>query len=241
MEHHDRAVLVGVSSCLLGEQVRYDGGHKRDAYVNDVLADHFTFVPVCPEVEVGMGVPRETVQLVDRGGDIRMIGHDSGKDHTAAMRRYAGRRVTALLEMGISGYVLKARSPSCGMQQVPTHTEQGGEQGSGRGLFADALITMSPSLPVEEEGRLDDPELRESFIARVFAYSRLTRLFADGWTSSDLAAFHGAEESLLMAHDPEACEKLGRMVADAISGSRAPLRHAYVKGFMTALEQGRDR
>jgi uncharacterized protein YbbK (DUF523 family)/uncharacterized protein YbgA (DUF1722 family) len=231
-----REIRVGVSSCLGGEAVRYDGGHKRDAFVTGVLARFATLEPVCPEVEVGMGTPREPVRLVRIGGGVRMIGHPSGIDHTQAMRRWAVGRVRELEAEGLCGFVLKKGSPSCGVERVEVHS-RGAVSRSGRGLFARALVERMPLLPVEEEGRLRDPRLRENFIQRIFAHRRLQALLASRWTVDDLIRFHGAEELLLLAHDPAAGRALGRLVAGARSRPRAEVASRYGEKYARALEK----
>ena len=228
-------IPVGVAACLLGEKVRYDGGHKRDGYVADVLGRYFRFVPVCPELDIGLGVPRETLRLVRTRDGIRMIAPASGIDHTATMREYAKRRSRQLRDLGLRGYILKKNSPSCGMTRVKTYTEAGMPAPADRGLFADALMTQLPLLPVEEEGRLNDARLRESFIVRVFAYDRVTRLFDGRWKLSDLVEFQAREKLLLMAHAPEAQRRLGRIVAGGRRTDRAELRERYTEEFMAAL------
>jgi uncharacterized protein YbgA (DUF1722 family)/uncharacterized protein YbbK (DUF523 family) len=227
-------IRLGVSSCLLGNAVRYDGGHEKDAFVTGALSRFVTFVPACPEVEVGMGTPRETVRLVRLGGGVRMIGHRSGTDHTDAMRRWAEGRVRQLEAEDLCGWVLKKDSPSCGMEQVKVHSKGAGTR-NGRGLFAQALMERMPILPVEEEGRLDDPRLRENFIERVFAYWRLKDLLAARWTVGDLVRFHTAEKLLLLAHDPAAYRALGRLVAAAKAQPRAEVARGYGEGTMRAL------
>ncbi len=232
----DRApIRVGVSSCLLGRKVRWDAGHKRDRFVTDVLGAYVEWVPVCPEVELGMGIPREPVRLVRDEGGVRMIADRSGRDHTGAMRRWAKRRVRELEKLELCGYVLKKDSPSCGMERVRVYAASGMPQKNGRGLFADALLQHFESLPVEEEGRLHDPRLRENFVERVFAYRRLRSLFASRWSLRDLVAFHTAEKLQLMAHSPGGYRELGRLVANAKQHTRTHLREHYVRGFMRAL------
>jgi uncharacterized protein YbgA (DUF1722 family)/uncharacterized protein YbbK (DUF523 family) len=231
----DDDIPVGVSACLLGEQVRYDGGHKRDNYVADVLGRHLRFVPVCPELDIGLGVPRETLRLVRSRDGIRLVAPASGTDHTATMREYAKRRSRQLRELGLRGYILKKNSPSCGMTRVKTYTEAGMPAPSDRGLFADALMALMPLLPVEEEGRLNDPKLRENFIVRVFAYDRVLRLFEGRWTVGDLVDFQAREKLLLMAHAPEAQRRLGRIVAGAKRVERSALRERYTEELMGAL------
>jgi uncharacterized protein YbbK (DUF523 family) len=165
---------VGISRCLLGDQVRYDGGHKHEAALLDILGAHVEWVPVCPELEVGMGVPREPVQLAATGGDrrVRLVGADSGADWTDRMEAWAAERIAALRAAGLAGFVLKSRSPSCGPHEVAVRSG-----GSGPGLFALALLTAMPGLPVEDEERLRHPEARALFLERVIARHR-------GWQRS---------------------------------------------------------
>ena len=228
-------IRVGISACLLGDEVRYDGGHKRDAFLTTVLGPHVQWVKVCPEVEVGMGSPREPVRLVDDDGRIRMLTVNTGIDHSAAMTAYARRRVEALAEQNLSGYVLKKDSPSCGMARVKVYRGDGPAQRTGVGLFARALLDRFPHLPIEEEGRLADRELRENFVERIFAYRRLRDLFERRWTPGGLVRFHTAHKLLLMAHSPAAYTRLGRLVARAKDASRTDLRDGYTAAFMQAL------
>ena len=228
-------IRIGISACLLGEKVRYDGGHKRDAYLVETFGRYVEWVPVCPEVEMGLGTPRETLRLVRTQGDIRLIMPRTGADHTEAMRAYASRRVAELAKEDLCGYVLKKGSPSCGMERVRVFNPQGVPAKSGRGLFAAALLEHFPLLPVEEEGRLSDPRQRENFVERVFAYHRLRTFFAGRWKLGELVAFHTAHKLLLMAHSPKAYETLGRLVARAKAVPRAELRERYEAGFMRAL------
>jgi len=163
---------LGISACLLGQEVRYNGGHKRDAFLTEVLGRYVEWVPVCPEVELGMGTPRPPIRLERRGGEIRLVMPSTGGDYTDAMREYAARRVEALAALELDGYVLKKDSPSCGLERVDVHHGAGAPSPDGRGLFAAALVARLPDLPVEEEGRLGDPVLRADFIQRVFAHCR---------------------------------------------------------------------
>jgi uncharacterized protein YbbK (DUF523 family) len=167
-----RRIRLGISACLLGDEVRYDGGHKRDAFLTDVLGPQVEWVKVCPEVEVGMGTPREPIQLVDENGAIHLRAVTTGIDHTASMTAYAASRVEALAAAGISGFVLKADSPSCGPSGVRVVDRSGTENRSGTGLFAQALAARFPGLPIVDERQLADPAMRDAFLARVFAYSR---------------------------------------------------------------------
>ena len=226
---------LGISSCLLGEAVRFDGGHKRDRFLTDVLGRHVEWVRVCPEVEVGMGTPRETLRLVRAGSDVRMITTRTSVDHTDAMRGWAKRRVEALAREDLDGYVLKKDSPSCGMERVKVYGRSGVAARDGRGLFAEVLLARLPLLPVEEEGRLTDPTLRENFIERVFAYRRLKTLFSGRWAQGALVAFHTAHKMALLAHSTTAYQELGRLVARGAVSPRAALRADYAPRFMRTL------
>jgi len=229
-------IRIGVSSCLLGKKVRFDGGHKRDAFLVETFGPFVEWVPACPELEIGLGVPRETLRLVQDQGGNRLIMPKSGADHTERMSRFAARRVAALEKEDLCGYVLKKDSPSCGMERVKVYSPRGGAPSkTGRGLFAEALLTVFPQLPVEEEGRLCDARLRENFVERVFAYRRLRSLFAQRWAIRDLVAFHTAHKLQLLAHSPKGYERLGRLVARAKGLPKKEVRAQYEAEFMTAL------
>lgn len=231
----DAPVRIGISTCLLGKPVRWDGGHKRDAFLTDQLGPFVEWVPVCPEVEVGMGVPRETIRLVARDGEQRLVAERSGVDWSEPMRAWARRRVRELEALDLCGYVLKKDSPSCGMERVRVWNEKGMAEKRGRGAFADVLLASAPALPVEEEGRLSDPRLRENWIERIFAYRRVRSLFAGRWTRGDLVAFHTAHKLQVLSHSPRHYAELGRLVADAKGLGRAAVRERYEQGFMDAL------
>lgn len=232
-------IRIGVSACLLGEAVRYDGGHKRDPYLTETLGRFATFVPICPEMELGLGVPRETIRLEQHGaGANRLVAPKSGRDLSAAMAGYAASRASEIAAMELDGYVLKRGSPSCGLFRVPVHRGKGRPPArNGRGAFADALARALPDLPMEEEGRLTDPRLREAFVERVFAHRRVRRLFARHWRIGDLVAFHASEKMLLLAHTPSAVPALGRLVAGDGTRPRAGnrLAMAYRQGYLEAL------
>lgn len=230
-------VRVGISACLLGREVRFDGGHKHDHFLTDTVGPFVTYVPACPEVEVGMGTPRETIRLERRSEGIRLVAPKSGTDHTDAMRAYARRRVEALAAEDLSGYILKKDSPSCGMERVRVYGEKGVAERTGRGLFAEELLRAFPLLPVEEEGRLNDPRLRDNFFVRVFAYRRLQSLFGGRWTLGGLVAFHTAEKLLLLAHDPKGYSHLGRLVAGVKGRTREEAAGEYARTFMASLSR----
>jgi uncharacterized protein YbgA (DUF1722 family) len=182
-----------------------------------------------------LGIPREPIRVVDAGGGPRLRGTRSGADYTDAMRAYAVKRVRVLAQADLCGYVLKKGSPSCGMERVKVYRRQGMPSNKGQGMFAAALMEAFPQLPVEEEGRLNDPRLRDNFIERVFAYRRLRSLFAARWTLGQLVTFHSAHKLQLLAHSPAHYQSLGRLVARGKSLPRPQLRERYELEFMTAL------
>jgi uncharacterized protein YbbK (DUF523 family) len=228
-------IRIGVSACLLGERVRFDGGHKRNDFITGLLARFATLVPVCPEVEIGLGTPRETLNLTCSRGKVRLIATQTRLDHTEKMRRFAARKVAELGALKLSGYILKKDSPSCGLECVPVYDAGGVVAKYGRGLFAEALVREFPLLPVEEEDRLQDARLRLNFIERVFTYHRLRNFFSSPWTMSSLIRFHTAEKMLLMARDPAAYKKLERLVARARRVPRRDLASQYQAAYMTAV------
>lgn len=237
VQHPEREALrIGVSACLLGEQVRFDGGHKLDHFLTETLSRFVEFVEVCPEVGVGLGTPRETLRLVQLGERTRMIGNKSGSDITERMERWAERKVGELERLDLSGYVLKKDSPSCGMERVRRYDPRTGVPGrDGVGLFAAALMAAMPLLPVEEEGRLRDWRLRENFIERVFAYRRLRTLLSGRWTVGQLVDFHSRVKLQVLAHDPAAYTEMGRLVASAKGRERAELAARYAELYTGAL------
>lgn len=230
-------IRVGVSACLLGQEVRFDGGQKRNAFIVDTLGPFVEFVPVCPEFEIGLGVPRETLRLERAGHEVRMVANKTGRDLTASMTSFAARRTAALAYDDLSGYVLKKDSPSCGMERVRVYDESGMPRRDGVGLFAAALMARFPNLPVEEEGRLNDSRLRENFVERIFAYHRLRSFFSSNWTIGGLVRFHTAHKLSLMAHSPKAYTELGRLVASARDTPRGELREVYERDMMAALRK----
>ncbi len=233
-----RPIRVGVSSCILGEEVRWNGGHSRQRWVTDTLERFVEFVPVCPEVEVGMGVPRPTVRLQRAGDAIHMVDPKNEVDWTAAMNRYSRQRASELTDQDLCGFILKKDSPTCGMERVKVFHESGsGSSKDGEGLFAAALRQRHPFLPLEEDGRLNDAKLRETFIERVFAYRRLKDVFAARWTVGGVVAFHTREKLLLRAHDEARYRELGRLVADAASIPRPAFRDQYMDLFMEAMKR----
>ncbi len=232
----DRPLRIGVSSCVIGEEVRWNGGHSRQRYLTDMLGPFVEYVPVCPEVEVGMGVPRPTVRLVREGETIRMIDPKNEVDWTSSMNRLSLSRASDLAGEDLSGFVLKKDSPTCGVFRVRIYTDTGVER-NGRGLFADALIRRMPHLPIEEEGRLNDARIRENFVERIFAYRRVKELFRPRWTVGDVVAFHTREKLLLRAHDERGYRELGKLVASAKSVPRAAFADDYADRFMAIMKR----
>ena len=228
-------IRIGISACLLGERVRFDGGHKRDAFLAERFGRFVEWVPVCPEVECGLGTPRESMRLVRIDAEVRLLTVRTGTDLTDRMARVAQSRAEALGAEDLSGFVLKKDSPSCGLERVKVYDRHGSPARVGRGLFASALLEMYPSLPVEEEGRLTDPRLREHFIERVFAYSRVRRFFSARWTVGDLVRFHSEHKLLLLSHSPDGYRAAGRLVAAGRGMPRQELQQRYVEQFMQAL------
>ena len=231
----DQPIKIGVSSCLLGEKSRYNSGHKLNHYIIDVLGRHFQFVPICPELDIGMDVPREAVRLEGTTDSPRLVGVTSGADWTDRMNRYSQKRVRQSDLADICGYILKKKSPSCGMERVQVYGHKGAPRRSGVGLYASALMIRFPYLPVEEEGRLNDPVLRENFIVRIFACYRLKRLFGRPFSRKRIIAFHTANKYLLLAHDPEKYRQLGRLLADIENHTPAEFKQQYRALFMGAL------
>jgi uncharacterized protein YbgA (DUF1722 family)/uncharacterized protein YbbK (DUF523 family) len=234
-EKSAKSIRVGISMCLLGEKVRFDGGHKRDAFLVDTFGRHVEWLSVCPEVDIGLGTPREPIRLVRRGKDICLVGVKSEADHTDAMRAYAARKAEALANSDLCGYILKKDSPSCGMERVKVYDRGLSPARTGRGVFAEVLLQRLPHLPVEEEGRLSDPRIRDNFVERVFAYRRLRDLFSGNWTTGALVSFHTAHKLLLLAHSPKSYAELGRLVARASSLPRHDVQERYESQFMSAL------
>ena len=236
MERKDQRIRIGVSACLLGDEVRFDGGHKRDRFLTDVLGKYVEWVPVCPEVEMGLGTPREPMRLTRSGNALRMITTDTGIDHTAGMQAWARRRLRALENEDLCGYVLKSNSPSCGMERVKVYGSSGSLPARrGRGLFAEALIQRFSALPIEEERRLADPKLRDNFVERVFACRRLKDLFRSGWSAGAVVRFHTAHKMQLLSHSRVRYDELGRVVAAAGNAPRSEFRETYERLFMRAL------
>jgi uncharacterized protein YbgA (DUF1722 family)/uncharacterized protein YbbK (DUF523 family) len=229
-------IRLGVSACLLGQQVRYDGGHKLDRYLVDTLGRYVEWVPVCPEVEVGLPIPRETMRLVGDPASPRLIAPKSGTDHTERMVAWARARVEELADEGLHGFVFKKDSPSSGLYRVRVYSEEGMPQRTGTGMFAREMQRRFPLLPMEEEGRLHDAHLRENFIERFFTYRRWTGVLEESPTPGGVVAFHTAHKLTMMAHSPKHYTEMGRLVAQAGSLPWDELVGEYSRLLMQGLE-----
>jgi uncharacterized protein YbgA (DUF1722 family)/uncharacterized protein YbbK (DUF523 family) len=229
------APRIGVSRCLLGDEVRFDGGHKHDRYVTGALAPYVQFVSVCPEVEAGFGVPREAMHLEGEAGLPRLVTVRTQRDLTETMRAWANDRVDELARLDLDGFVLKSKSPSCGMERVPVYGERGVAPRRGRGLFAAALLEALPELPVEEDGRLNDPCLRENFVVRVFVHHRWRQASRAPLRKRALLEFHTRHKLLLMSRDEQCMRTLGRLVAAAGEDDLGDLFEAYRRRFFRGM------
>jgi len=208
-------IRLGISSCLLGNKVRYDGQHKRDHFLVDTLGQYVQWVPVCPEVECGLLVPREAMRLVGDPERPRLVTIKTRIDHTDRMLKWAVQRARALDKEDLCGFVFKSRSPSSGMKSVKVYNDDGMPSQSGVGLFAKTFMDRFPLLPVEDEGRLNDALLRENFIERIFAFYRWKLFRRTDGSVKGLIRFHTEHKLLMMAHSPQHYQQLGKLVADS--------------------------
>lgn len=229
------AIRLGISSCLLGENVRYNGGHKLDRYLHDTLGRFVEWVPVCPEVECGLGIPRESMRLVGDPANPRLITTKSGVDHTERMERWSTRRLEELAGQDLCGFVFKSASPSSGLKGVKVYDKKGSPSRRGVGLFARAFTERFALLPVEDDGRLNDPGIRENFIERVFVFRRWKDLEQADGSIKGLVGFHTDHKLLIMSHDPRSVSALGAIVASAKGKERRAVLGSYFAGLMRAL------
>jgi uncharacterized protein YbgA (DUF1722 family)/uncharacterized protein YbbK (DUF523 family) len=229
-------IRIGISSCLLGENVRYDGGHKRDRYLTDILGQYVEWVPVCPEVEYGLPIPREAMRLTGNPDAPRLVTRKSSVDHTEGMLKWAEKRLTTLEKEGLCGFIFKSRSPSSGYKGVKVYSSSGMPSMKGRGIFGGAFLRNFPLVPVEDEGRLHDAQLRENFIERIFVFDRWKRFIKAGYRSKDLVSFHTNHKLLLMSHSQKHYTLLGRLIANTKKQAKEKLLHAYISQLMEALK-----
>ena len=229
-------IKIGVSSCLLGEKVRWNGDHKQDRYVRNVLGNYFEYIPTCPEVDVGMGIPRETVALYGTLENPRMIGKKTQTDWTKKMNKYTKDRISELAKHDLCGYIFKSKSPSCGTGRVNVYSEFGSAKvRHGAGIFASAFVKSMPLVPVEDEGRLHDARIKENFIIRVFCFYRIGCLFRDEFTIGKLVKFHTKQKFLLLSHSRKHYDALGKLVANTKSLKLDEIKARYSNVFMEAL------
>ena len=212
---HLESIRLGVSSCLLGHQVRYDGGHKQNRYLTDTLTNYFSFVPVCPEVECGMPIPREALRLVGDPKNPSLVTTRTQEDYTEQMQKWGEEKLEELAKQELCGYIFKSRSPSSGMERIKVYDHKGNPKSTGVGIWARMFMQRFPYLPVEDEGRLNDPKLREQFIEHVFVYSRWRRMLKQGTTPGQVVDFHSRHKMLLLAHSPELYAEMGKLTANA--------------------------
>ena len=227
---------LGISRCLLGDQVRYDGGHKRDRFLTETLACFVEWVPVCPEFEAGLGTPREAMRLVGIPEAPRLLTIKSQKDHTSTLKSFSRKKLHELRALELDGFIFKKDSPSCGIKQVRVYQQGGSPSRRGIGLFAQAFQTSFPQIPIEDEGRLNDFGIRENFIERLFAFQRWQTLLKKGMTRKGIVAFHTQHKYFLMAHSRPHYVKLGHIVASAKGYTGRQLANEYGTTFMEALK-----
>jgi uncharacterized protein YbgA (DUF1722 family)/uncharacterized protein YbbK (DUF523 family) len=229
-------IKIGISSCLLGEKVRYDGGHRHDQYVTDTLGTYFEWVPVCPEVEYGLPVPREAMRLVGDPNAPRLLTIRTGVDHTDGMLRWAEKRMKKIAKDNLCGFIFKSRSPSSGIGGVKIYTEAGMPSNKGRGIFGNAFIKRFPFVPVIDDGRLHDPQLRENFIESVFVYKRWQEFLNKKGAAKDLIAFHTRHKLLVLAHSQKHYRELGRRVAHIKQQGSEEFHMQYITLLMEGLQ-----
>lgn len=209
------SVKIGVSACIIGEKVRWDGRHKRDRYLSEILAKHVEFIPMCPEIACGMGIPREKLRQTDCAGNIRLIGYESGDDLTQKMTDWTDRVLPGLDKEGLNGFVLKPGSPSCGMRHAKIFSTTGKPPRLGSGFFARKMMEYAPLLPIETSDRLQNTIVRENFIRRVFVHRRWHQMLTKGKSIGNLVDFHTRHKMLIRAHDLRGYRELGHLLGQS--------------------------
>jgi uncharacterized protein YbgA (DUF1722 family)/uncharacterized protein YbbK (DUF523 family) len=229
-------IKLGISACLLGENVRYDGGHKLDRSLTDTLGQYVEYVPVCPEVECGLGVPRESMRLEGDPESPRLVTTRTKGDMTDHMVRWAKKRVVELEKDDLYGFIFKSNSPSSGMERIRVYNEKGRSVKKGVGIFARIFMHHFPLLPVEDEGRLHDPGLRENFIERIFTLKRWREVLSKKESRGHLVAFHTRHKLLILSHSPKHYQMMGKLVAKAKEIPTKELYQEYQAILMEALQ-----
>ena len=227
-------IVIGVSACLLGKEVRFDGGHKRSRFITDSLAGHFEFSAFCPEVAIGMGTPRQPIRLTGDTSNPEAVGVKTPELNVSQPLRAYGKKVAGDIHH-LRGFIFKKDSPSCGMQRVKVYNEKGMPERSGTGLFAREIMNAHPLLPVEDEGRLNDADLRENFVTRVYVFARWKALIDNGISKSGLIRFHTRHKYLLMSHSNEMYRELGQMLSDLNRASLDEIADSYISRLMQTL------
>jgi uncharacterized protein YbgA (DUF1722 family)/uncharacterized protein YbbK (DUF523 family) len=232
----EKTIRLGISMCLLGENVRYDGGHKLDRFLTETLGQYVDYVPVCPEVECGLPVPRESMRLQGDPASPRLVTSRTQQDMTERMVQWARRRVVELERENLMGFIFKSDSPSSGMERVRVYNENGMPAKKGVGLFAGIFMNHFPLFPVEEEGRLHDPKLRENFIERIFAFMRWRDLLAQKGSRGSLVDFHTKHKLLILSHSTTHYQAMGKLVAHSKDLPLKDLYQHYQGVFMESLQ-----
>ena len=232
----EEKIRLGISRCLLGDNVRWNGGHTIDHFLVETLGQFVEYVPVCPEVEIGLSVPREPLRLVGSPESPRLMTQKTGIDMTGRMLTWARKRLKELEKENLCGYIFKTKSPSSGMQRIKVYNEKGGAVRSGVGIFARAFMDHFPHLPVEDEGRLHDVGLRENFIVRVFTYYRWRSAIEAAPAAATVVAFHTRNKLLFMAHHPEIARQLGKLTANTRALPLEKFLSTYQTLMMNCLE-----
>lgn len=214
LQHMNEKIKIGISACLLGHPVRWDGENKEDRFITRTLGNYLEFVPVCPEMECGMGSPRDSLQLQGDVENHRLMTRKTGIDYTELMEKWAEQKVTELAGENLCGYIFKSKSPSCGMERIPIYPEKGRAEKKGVGIFARRFMEAFPRLPVEDDGRLHAPKLRENFIESLFALKRWRDISGPPQKMSHLIAFHTENKLLILSHDQKIYREMGKLVAD---------------------------
>ncbi len=228
-------IRLGISACLLGREVRFDGGHKRDHFLTDTLGQFVEYAPVCPEVEYGLPVPRESLHLAGEVDSPRLVTTKTAVDHTDGMLHWAEKRIAEMENEELCGFIFKSKSPSSGMERVKVYTGKGAPVHKGVGIFARAFMERFPLLPTEDEGRLHDPGLRENFIERIFAFKRWREFLAGKKGLGELIDFHTRHKLLILSHSTVHYRALGKLTAEAKGVPLDELHTRYITSLMEAL------
>ncbi len=228
-------IKLGISACLLGENVRYDGGHKLDKFIKETLGQYVEYVAVCPEVECGLGIPRESMHLEGEPDAPRLVTTRTKVDLTRRMVNWAQKRVRELEEENLCGFIFKSDSPSSGMERVKIYNENKMPVKKGVGIFAGIFMDYFPVLPVEDEGRLHDPDLRENFIERIFAFRRWRESLKNTKGRESLLHFHTTHKLLILSHSTKHYQIMGKLVADQKKIPLTELRGKYENLLLEAL------